>query len=340
MDLSLSARRLSSMQHNVISTETLSAKPALSIVVPVFNEEESLLPLHQKIHSACDPLGKPYEVIFIDDGSQDQTWTILEALHRQDSCVKVIRFRKNYGQTAAMAAGFQYAQGDIIISMDGDLQNDPADIAALLTKLEEGYDVVCGWRKDRKDKLISRRLPSLIANWLIGKITGVSIHDNGCSLKAYRAEVIKRVALYSELHRFIPAMATLAGARIAEIVVRHHTRQFGKSKYGLSRVWRVVLDLLVVKMLTGFVSRPALWFGLLSVPALFLGTICLLGFLIPDSSVIFSTLSLLFFALAGHFLVMGVMGEMVLHTGDFHQGQMLARITITEVDPSTSTNLQ
>lgn len=327
------------MQQNVIHTETRPAKPALSIVVPVFNEEESLLLLYQKIHSACDPLAKPYEVVFVDDGSQDQTWAILEALHRQDSCVKVIRFRKNYGQTAAMAAGFQHAQGDIIISMDGDLQNDPADIARLLTKLEEGYDIVCGWRKDRKDKLISRRLPSLIANWLIGKITGVPIHDNGCSLKAYRAEVIRRVALYSELHRFIPAMATLAGARIAEIVVRHHARQFGKSKYGISRVWRVVLDLLVVKMLTGFVSRPTLWFGLLGIPALFLGMICLLGFLIPASSkVVLSTLSLLFFALAGHFLVMGVMGEMVLHTGDFRPGQMLARITITEVDSSTSAN--
>jgi hypothetical protein len=200
-----------------------------------------------------------------------------------------------------------------------------------LAKLAEGYDVVCGWRRERQDKLITRRVPSVIANWLIGKITGVAIHDNGCSLKAYRAEVIKRVTLYAELHRFIPAMATLTGARITEIVVRHHARQFGKSKYGLARVWRVASDLVLVKMLTGFVTRPALWFGLLSLPALFWGTICVLGGILPNASgVVFSSLALLCFSLAGHFLMLGVLGEMILHTGKFRQNQMLAETTIRD----------
>jgi len=167
--------------------------PAISIVVPVYNEEECVLPLCRKIREACEPLGKPYEIIFVDDGSCDGTFEVLHQIHSQDGRVKVIRLRKNYGQTAAMAAGFEHAQGGSIVSMDGDLQNDPADIPRLLAKLEEGYDVVCGWRKDRKDKLISRKIPSMVANWLIGKITGVPIHDNGCSLKAYRAEIIKKL---------------------------------------------------------------------------------------------------------------------------------------------------
>ncbi|RMF90332.1 MAG: glycosyltransferase [Nitrospinota bacterium] len=303
----------------------------LSVVIPVYNEEESLLPLYKRIRDACDALGKAYEIVFVDDGSQDQTLSILERLHDQDSRVKVIRFRKNYGQTAAMAAGFRLARGEIIVSMDGDLQNDPADIPRLLAKLEEGYDVVCGWRKERKDKFLSRRLPSIIANWLIGKVTGVPIHDNGCSLKAYRAAVIKRTALYSELHRFIPAMSTLTGAKIAEIVVRHHPRRFGKSKYGISRIWRVLLDIVIVKMLTGFAARPALWFGVLSLPALLVGTVFLLGMAIPGASgIVFPALSFLCFSLAGHLLALGVLGEMVLKTGDFQPERMIARVMMPQ----------
>ena len=299
--------------------------PALSIVVPIYNEEESVLFLYQKIRSACDALGRRYEMIFVDDGSCDWTFRVLEEVHRQDGRVKVVRFRKNYGQTAAMAAGFRAARGKVVVSMDGDLQNDPADIPRLLAKLEEGYDVVCGWRKNRKDNLFSRKIPSVIANWLIGKITGVPIHDNGCSLKAYRSEVIKRVALYSELHRFIPAMATLAGARIAEIVVRHHHRRFGKSKYGLTRVWRVILDLFLIKMLSSFAARPALWFGTLTLPAFCLGSVCLVSVLLPGvAGVVLPTLAFLCFSLAGHFLAMGILGEMVLRTGDFHPEEMLA----------------
>ena len=211
-------------------------KPFVSIVVPLHNEEESVVPLYHGITSACAALERPYEIVFTDDGSRDRTFELLKQIHDQDMRVKVIRFRKNYGQTAAMAAGFDHARGDIIISMDGDLQNDPTDIPLLLSKFNEGFDVVCGWRKDRQDKFWTRRFPSVIANWIIGLVTGVRIHDNGCSLKAYRASVIKRVPLYGEMHRFIPAMTTQADARIAEIVVNHHQRRFGASKYGIGRL--------------------------------------------------------------------------------------------------------
>lgn len=225
-----------------------------------------MFPLYERIRATCEAMGTSYEIVFVDDGSHDGTFDTLRWIHRQDSRVKVIRFRKNFGQTAAMAAAFQQASGDIIISMDGDLQNDPADIPRLLAKLEEGYDVVCGWRRDRKDNTLTRTIPSVVANWLISKICGVRIHDSGCSLKAYRGSVIKRVSLYGEMHRFIPAMALLVGARIGEVIVRHHPRSFGQTKYGLSRVWKVFLDLFTVKMLVTFAPRPAAWFGLLSVP--------------------------------------------------------------------------
>lgn len=298
--------------------------PELSIVVPVFNEEDSLLLLYGKIRAVCDELGKGYEVIFVDDGSSDGTYGILSELHGRGDNVKVVRLRKNYGQTAAMAAGFRASRGNIIISMDADLQNDPADIPLLLDSMGEGYDVVCGWRKDRKDKLISRRLPSVIANWLIGVLTGVRIHDNGCSLKAYRSEVIKRVSLYSELHRFIPAMSSLTGARIGEVVVRHHPRRFGASKYGISRIWRVFLDLFLIKMLTGFAAKPALWFGMLGFPAVILGTVCFSLALMPGvRGVVLPTLAFLLLSLAGHFLVLGVISEFVLRTGNFRPEAML-----------------
>jgi glycosyltransferase involved in cell wall biosynthesis len=322
------------MDHTTMLTELLNVtnEPDISIVIPVYNEEMSVSRLTHLIHNTCEQLGKPYEVIFVDDGSQDRTPEVLESVHQQDARVHVIRFRKNFGQTAAMAAGFWFARGAVIISMDGDLQNDPADIPSLLAKLDEGYDVVCGWRKERKDKWLSRRLPSVIANCLIYCVTGVPIHDNGCSLKAYRAEVIKRVTLYAELHRFIPAMSTLTGARITEIEVRHHARQFGQSKYGLSRVWRVLLDLMLVKMLTRFSSRPALWFGILSLPGFLGGMICLLGLLLPaNSGVVLPSLAFLCFSLVGHLVTLGVLGEMVVQTGDFHPSQMLVGTTIQEM---------
>ncbi len=297
--------------------------PAISIVIPVYNEQDSVPTLYEKIRDAFEGMGESYEIVFVDDGSRDGTFPILERIHRQDPRLKVIRFRRNSGQTAAMVAGFQYATGELIISMDGDLQNDPADIPRLLDKLNEGYDVVCGWRKNRQDKLISRRIPSVVANWLIGRITGVPIHDNGCSLKAYRAATIKHVALYGEMHRFIPAMSTLAGARIAEIIVDHHKRPFGQSKYGIARVWRVALDIATVKMISGFSSRPALWFGLLSIPflglavsALFFAAGLYLNHFVADWFVL-STTSFLLLSLGAHLLSIGVLGELSLRAGDY-----------------------
>lgn len=296
----------------------------ISIVVPIYNEEESILPMNDAVRKVGEAIQGSYEVIFVDDGSKDHSFKRLKQLHENDPHIKVVRFRKNYGQTAAMAAGFRAAKGEVVISMDGDLQNDPKDIPRLLSKLEEGFDVVCGWRKDRKDKLISRKIPSRIANWLIGKITGVSIHDNGCSLKAYRRDIIKRVSLYSELHRFIPAMSTLAGARIAEIVVTHHARKFGSSKYGISRAWRVFLDLFLIKMLTGFAERPSLWFGLWSLPSILFGVAgFLLAISFDVSGIVFPSLGFLFLILGVHLLLMGVVGEVIVYSGNYRPSQMI-----------------
>ena len=217
--------------------------PKLSVIVPFFNEQDSVAPLYLAIIGAVEPLGISFEMVFVDDRSTDATLARAVTLARADSRVRIVKFRRNYGQTAAMAAGLEHARGAILVTMDGDLQNDPADIKDLLAKIDEGFDIVVGWRYERQDKLLSRKIPSRIANWIIGKVTGVPIKDNGCSLKAYRASVIKAIPLYSEMHRFIPAMASMAGPRIAEIKVRHHARQFGVSKYGLSRIYKVALDL-------------------------------------------------------------------------------------------------
>jgi glycosyltransferase involved in cell wall biosynthesis len=289
--------------------------PTVSIVVPVYNEEESVLPLYERIRVACDSLDGVCELIYVDDGSRDGSFNILRQIHLQDARVRVVRFRKNFGQTAAMAAGFDYARGAIIVSMDADLQNDPADIPKLLAKLNEGYDVVCGWRRDRQDNTLTRTIPSIVANWVISKICGVRIHDSGCSLKAYRASVVKRLTLYGEMHRFIPAMALLVGARIGEVVVRHHPRRFGRTKYGLSRIWKVFLDLFAVKMLVTFAPRPAVWFGLLSLP-FWLGSLigCSALALLAatgDGSplVVVGTTTLLLAATALHLVSMGVLAE-------------------------------
>jgi glycosyltransferase involved in cell wall biosynthesis len=315
-------------------TNIPSARVAVSVVIPVYNEKESVVPLYESVRRACDQLGERYEVIFVDDGSRDTTFEILREIHEQDARVKVLSFRKNSGQTAAMAAGFEYAAGDLIVSMDGDLQNDPVDIPRLLSKLREGFDVVCGWRRSRQDKFLTRRLPSVAANWIIGHVTGVRIHDNGCSLKVYRASVIKSIALYGEMHRFIPAMATLAGAKVAEIVVNHHPRRFGKSKYGIGRIWRVLLDIITVKLITGFGSRPALWFGLpsfacfgLSLSALAIA-VGMSSKQLPAESLVMSTVAILFFVLGVHLLSMGVIGELCLKTGDYRPEEVL-RPTVT-----------
>jgi glycosyltransferase involved in cell wall biosynthesis len=240
--------------------------PELSVVVPLYNEEESIRPLYGAITRAVEPLGISFEIVFVDDGSRDGTVRLADEIARSDPRVCLVKFRRNYGQTPAMAAGIAQASGEVIVTMDGDLQNDPADISALLRKIDEGYDIVVGWRYDRQDKLVSRKIPSRIANALIAKVTGVHIKDNGCSLKAYRAGLIKKIPLYSEMHRFIPAMASIAGPKIAEIKVQHHARQFGQSKYGLSRIYKVLLDMMVIKTVASFAGRPMLWFGMLSLP--------------------------------------------------------------------------
>ena len=231
--------------------------------------------MHAAIVAAVEPLGVPFEMVFVDDGSRDRTAEIATEIARQDPRVVFVKFRRNYGQTPAMAAGIQQARGRVLVTMDGDLQNDPADIALFLAKIDEGNDIVVGWRFNRQDKLITRKIPSRIANWLIGKITGVPIKDNGCSLKAYRGSLIKEIPLYSEMHRFIPAMASIAGPRIAEIKVRHHARQFGQSKYGLSRIYKVLLDLMVIKTVASFTARPLLWFSMLATPLIVLGTVAI-----------------------------------------------------------------
>jgi glycosyltransferase involved in cell wall biosynthesis len=302
----------------------IAVQPRLSVVAPFYNEEESIRPLHAAITAALDPLGIAYEIVFVDDGSKDGTVAVATEIARADPRVRVVKFRRNYGQTAAMAAGIEHARGEVIITMDGDLQNDPADIEHFLAKIDSGYDIVVGWRHNRQDKLVSRKIPSRIANWLIGKVTGVPITDNGCSLKAFKASIIKNVPLYSEMHRFIPAMASITGPRIAEIKVRHHARQFGKSKYGLSRVYKVLLDLLVIKTLASFVSRPLLWFALLSAPVLLLSLIAL-GYTVVTVfegaavSLPIAGTGLILLASAVISLSSGAIGELVFKLGDMRE---------------------
>ncbi len=233
----------------------------LSVVIPVYNEEENIERLYEELKEVLDRLRLDYEIIFVNDGSTDRSPEILDRLAEKDPKVRVIHFRKNYGQTAAMYAGFQYAEGDVIITMDGDLQNDPKDIPKLLEKIEEGYDIVSGWRKNRKDPFLSRILPSKIANWIISKVTGVHLHDYGCTLKAYRKEVAKNFRLYGDMHRFLPAVAKSFGAKITEVVVNHRPRLYGKSKYGIGRTIRVILDIFLVKFLNDYLNKPLYVFG-------------------------------------------------------------------------------
>jgi glycosyltransferase involved in cell wall biosynthesis len=303
----------------------MTAKPKLSVIAPFYNEEQSIRPMHDAIVAALEPTGIPFEMVFIDDGSRDATLQIATDLVREDSRLRVVKFRRNYGQTPAMAAGIEQARGEILVTMDGDLQNDPRDIPEFLRKIDEGYDIVVGWRFNRQDKLITRKIPSKVANWLIGKWTGVPIRDNGCSLKAFRASLIKKVPLYSEMHRFIPAMASIAGPRIAEIKVRHHARQFGKSKYGLSRIYKVLLDMMVIKTVATFTSRPLTWFLLLSMPLLLLGTLAL-GYGIYRLSLPIAGSGVIFLASAGILATGGALGELVYRLGTVREIEF-ARLT-------------
>jgi glycosyltransferase involved in cell wall biosynthesis len=239
--------------------------PHLSVVIPIRNESASIPELYRQLTSALERWGRPYEILLVDDGSTDDSFERLAAVQASDARVRVIRFRRNFGQTAAFAAGFAHARGGLIVTSDGDLQNDPADIPALVALVEQGADIAAGWRKDRKDPFLTRRLPSMIAYWIISHATGVKLHDYGCSLKVFRAEVVKPLRLYGEMHRFLPAIASELGVKIVEQVVNHRPRQYGQSKYGLGRTVRVVLDLMTVKFLLSYATRPLQIFGLLGI---------------------------------------------------------------------------
>lgn len=293
---------------------------ALSIIVPLYNEEENVAPMHEAIRRAVADLSGPVEIVFVDDGSRDGTFAAASGLphDRGNAHVRLVKFRRNYGQTAAMAAGIEHARGRVLITMDGDLQNDPADIPLFLEKIEEGYDLVVGWRHDRQDHW-SRVLPSKVANWLIGKATGVPIKDNGCSLKAYRAELIKEIPLYSEMHRFIPAMSSLAGARIAEIKVRHHPRRFGQSKYGFSRIYKVFLDLIAISTILGFHRRPMAGFAALAILASGVALLSLVSaaayaMTSTNPGIVFSGLTVLSGALAIFLLSLGLLSQLIYST--------------------------
>ena len=290
----------------------------MSVVIPFFNEEDSIGPMNEALKAALDPTDLDYELIFVDDGSEDRTFEIGASIAEMNPRLRMIKLRCNAGQTPAMMAGIDQAIGAIIVTMDGDLQNDPLDIPLFVRTIHEGNDIVVGWRHKRQDKLITRRIPSVIANWMIGKITGVPIKDNGCSLKAYRRPIIQSVPLYSEMHRFIPAMLSVTGARLTELKVRHHARRFGESKYGLSRIFKVLLDLITVKTLITSVSHPLLWFGRIAIPHLVVSIIFVIASLTLNdlSPTVFYGIAMVT-AFSGIFLIAcGVLCELIYNTGN------------------------
>ena len=314
-------------------------RPEISVVIPVYNEAENVPDLHRELTTALERLARPYEIIVVDDGSQDGTLQALQRLEAQDEHLRVLRLRRNFGQTAAFSAGFDHAQGEIVITSDGDLQNDPADIPMLVAKLEEGYDIVCGWRFERQDTL-ARRWPSQMANWLISWATGVKLHDYGCSLKAMRAEVVRGIKLYGEMHRFIPAVASWMGVALAEVKVNHRARTRGTSKYGLGRTLRVLLDLFTVKFLLNYATRPAHLFGLWGLACGGAGGLILLylAFLKLARDEAIGGRPLLFLGgllfLTGLLLVMaGLMGELLVRI--YHESQGKPIYVVKEIPPES-----
>ncbi len=306
------------MRTGTTKRDMMGGRIFLSIVIPVFNEEENVQPLYNEITETMRRLDVTYEVIFVDDGSTDDTVFRLKGIQEADSHVSAVVFRRNFGQTAALSAGFDYAEGDVVIAMDGDLQNDPADIPAFLEKVKD-FDIVSGWRQNRQDKLLSRRLPSKIANSLISWITGVKLNDYGCTMKAYRKEIIKNIKLYGEMHRFIPAIASSMGATYCEIPTNHRPRRLGKTKYGISRTIRVILDLLTVKFILSYHTRPIHAFGLLGMLVGFLGfVVCLylsiarlaFGQAIGNRPLLL--LGVLMIVLSAFFIVLGLLGEILV----------------------------
>lgn len=297
---------------------------SISVVIPLYNEEENVRELHDRLKAVLDSLDREYEIIYVDDGSIDNTLSILEEIQSLDPTVMILSFRRNFGQTAAFAAGFDFARGDIVVTMDGDLQNDPNDIPKLVEMIKTN-DLVSGWRKKRKDPFFSRRLPSMIANWLISKVTGVKLHDYGCSLKAYRRDVIKNLRLYGEMHRFIPAVASWYGVRVAEVETTHHPRLRGKSKYGITRTVKVVLDLITVKFLQSFSTKPLQFFGSFGISGGFLGFLILLYLSIekilgsPIGGRPLLLLGALLVIVGIQFIGMGLLGEMIVRV--YHETQ-------------------
>jgi len=322
-----------SMRSNEIVKMT--AAPELSLFLPVLDEEDNLRPMHGKIAAALDALGKTAEVIYVDDGSTDRSLEILREIAAGDDRVRVISLRRNYGQTAAMSAGIDAAKGEILIPMDADLQNDPADIKRLLDKLDEGYDVVSGWRKNRQDKMVSRKIPSMIANRIISWIGDVHLHDYGCSLKAYRRDVLKDVRLYGEMHRFIPIYASWAGARVTEIPVDHHARTAGRSKYGISRTIKVIFDLITIKFMAEYHTKPLYVFGAFGTIAFLISMIAGVWALVLkfgyDVSFILTPLPIItvvMLAISVQFFLMGLLAELLVRT--YHESQDKAIYAVRE----------
>lgn len=295
--------------------------PELSIVIPLYNEEESIPHLYEQLTAALERLGRSYEVVVVNDGSTDGSMAALRQIHGRDSRWRVISFRRNFGQTAGFSAGFHYARGDIVITMDADLQNDPAGIPLLLDKMAEGFDVVSGWRKDRQDAMLTRRVPSAIANRMVSRASGVQLHDYGCSLKAYRGDVVKEIRLYGEMHRFVPAVAAWMGVTVAEVPVPHRARQYGRSKYGIDRTFRVLLDLITVRFMTGYMTRPLHVFGGVGLVATLIGA--LLGLYLTFEKLVMGqnigarpllTLSVLLVIVGVQFIGMGLLAELIVRT--------------------------
>jgi glycosyltransferase involved in cell wall biosynthesis len=304
----------------------MSTSELVSFVVPIYNEEENVTPLYNELKEVADTANLNAEFVFVDDGSSDKTVENLQAVSKGDTRVKIVVLRRNFGQTAAMSAGFDHVEGDIVVTMDGDLQNDPHEAPRMIEKLKEGYDIVAGWRKDRQDKVLSRIIPSKIANSIISKATKVELHDYGCSLKVFRADVIKNIQLYGEMHRFIPAVAAQLGVKICELPVNHRARQFGTSKYGISRTFRVILDLLTVKFLLGFSTRPLHLFGGLGLVSGLLGTV-MMGVLffqriflsMPLSNRPILLVAVMLVLIGLQFICSGLIAEVLVRT--YHESQ-------------------
>lgn len=320
---------------NTVNNNSKTAKYDVSVFIPVYNEEENIVLLQGRISEALNNQNFSYEIIYVDDGSKDASYSILKQIAIQNHNIKVIKFRRNFGQTAAMSAGIDAAEGKVLIPMDSDLQNDPSDIPNLLNKINEGYDVVSGWRKNRKDTFINRKLPSMLANKLISWLSGVNLHDYGCTLKAYRAEVLKDIRLYGELHRFIPICASWVGAKVTEIPVKHHERQFGQSKYGINRTFKVILDLILMKFLTDYVTKPIYFFGGISFVAMALaaasfiwGLILKLANGVDLDATPLPIIGAMFFTVAIQIFMMGILADLIMRT--YYESQNKSTYAIEE----------